>query len=46
MHMIIREDSTEARDPNLIKLTDVLFERQKLYIFSPNHATDTIIFSH
>ena len=32
MHMRVREDFTEARDPNLIELADMLFEGQELYI--------------
>lgn len=30
--MRVREDGTEGKDPNLIKLADILFEGQELYI--------------
>lgn len=32
MHMRVREDGTEAEDPNLIQLANILFEGQELYI--------------
>lgn len=40
MHMRVREDGTEAGDPNLIKLANILFEGQELYIL---YLTQTML---
>lgn len=32
MHRRVREDSTEAKDPSLIELADILFEGQEFRI--------------